>query len=66
MDHTATTQTTINITMSITANSMVDIHCHILYETDDGARNIEESLVLSRHIIPHIVQQDQLTLAVKM
>ena len=27
---------------------MVDIHCHILSETDDGARSLEESLDMCR------------------
>lgn len=28
--------------------SMIDIHCHILYEIDDGARTLEESLEMAR------------------
>ena len=29
-------------------NQYVDIHCHILPEVDDGARNLEESLAMLR------------------
>ena len=30
-------------------NQYIDIHCHILPEVDDGARNLEESLAMLRH-----------------
>jgi len=46
MVHTATIRIIISITMNITDNSMVDIHCHILYGTDDGARSCEESVTM--------------------
>ena len=29
-------------------NQYIDIHCHILPEVDDGARNLEESLTMLR------------------
>ena len=29
-------------------NQYIDIHCHILPEVDDGARNLEESLAMLR------------------
>ena len=29
-------------------NQYIDVHCHILPEVDDGARNLEESLAMLR------------------
>lgn len=44
-------------------NQYIDIHCHILPEVDDGARNLEESLAMlqpegktgrgGRYLTPH-------------
>jgi protein-tyrosine phosphatase len=33
---------------SLVLNKMVDIHCHILPETDDGAVSLEESIAMAR------------------
>ncbi len=35
-------------TPKMTLNRMVDIHCHILPETDDGATSLEESVAMCR------------------
>lgn len=35
-------------TPKMTLNKMVDIHCHILPETDDGATSLEESVAMCR------------------
>ena len=36
------------LTDSLNLTKMVDIHCHILPETDDGAVSLEESIVMAR------------------
>ena len=32
---------------------MIDIHCHVLHEMDDGAYDLQESLQLCRNAVKH-------------
>ena len=42
-------------------NQYIDIHCHILPEVDDGARNLEESLAMLRQEVKQGVEAVILT-----
>ena len=39
-------------------NQYIDIHCHILPEVDDGARNLEESLAMLRQEVKQGMDPD--------
>ena len=42
-------------------NQYIDIHCHILPEVDDGARNLEESLAMLRQEVKQCMEAIILT-----